>query len=45
MNIEDLIFKLTAIEILQGTGGKTNNIITVDNKRSIVRITDLYLIL
>ena len=39
MNIHDLIFKLTAVEIPQG-GKKPNSIINLDNKRSIIQISN-----
>ena len=37
MNIEDVSFKLTAIEIPQGTG-RPNAIINLDDKRSITQV-------
>ena len=38
MNIEDLTFKLTAIELPQGMGRKCNAIINLDDKRCITQI-------
>src|SRR5207249_4423613 len=39
MNIEDIIFKLLAIELPQGTG-RPNAVINLDNKRSITQISN-----
>ncbi len=38
INIEDITFKLTAIELPQGAGRKVNAIINLDDKRSITQI-------
>jgi hypothetical protein len=38
MNIEDITFKLMAIEILAGSGKRVNKIIIPQNKRSIIQI-------
>ena len=38
MNIEDLTFVLTAIEVPAGAGKRVNSIITVDSKRSIIKV-------
>jgi len=37
MEIEDITFKLMAIEIPTGAG-RVNSIITIDSKRSIIRV-------
>jgi len=38
MDIEDITIKLLKIKISTGTGRRVNGIITVENKRSIIRI-------
>ena len=40
MNIENITFKLTAIELPHGTGRKVNTIINLDDKRSITQINN-----
>ena len=40
INIDNITFKLTAIELPHGTGRKVNNIINLDDKRSITQISN-----